>query len=173
MDIDGLQIQDSLVERLLNNRLQNRPTLLVGPAGSGKTTLARKLALGGVFRAPHYTVSKTGLCGTHNDTSRCEVTLAHNGILFLDEFPEFQRSTIDALHEAILHGDSTVKFWLVATMNLCPCGWAADRCKCSLESVQRYFARTNAYMDKFNFDMIYLESGIENRKLYVNQAEPK
>lgn len=156
--------------------------LLVGMPGSGKTMLASRLpsilpsmteaealetaAIYSIsaqgfdfqhwqrrpFRAPHHTASSIALVGGGNPPRPGEISLAHQGVLFLDELPEFGRPALEALREPLEAGWVTISrachqaafpavFQLVAAMNPCPCGYQGDskgRCRCTAEQVQRY-----------------------------------
>lgn len=158
--------------------------LMYGPPGTGKSMLARRLpgllppmeedeaiesaaiqSLDGSFRAehwgrrayraPHHSASAPALVGGGSDPRPGEISLAHHGVLFLDELPEFQRRVLEALREPLETGSVTVsrarlraefpaRFQLVAAMNPCPCGNAGNprvACRCSPEQVSRYRAR--------------------------------
>lgn len=107
------------------------------------------------FRAPHHTISDVGLLGGSSNPSPGEVSLAHNGILFLDELPEFRRSTLEVLRQPLEDGHVTIsraagkftfpsRFSLVAAMNPCPCGYLGDpsrECRCSPNQIEKYRQR--------------------------------
>lgn len=108
------------------------------------------------FRAPHHSISEAGLIGGGSRPRPGEVSLAHHGVLFLDELPEFGRRTLEALRQPIEEGQVRIvraagsasfpaEFTLVAAMNPCPCGFmgVAGRCRCPLESVRRYRRRVS------------------------------
>ncbi|HQW28861.1 MAG TPA: YifB family Mg chelatase-like AAA ATPase [Verrucomicrobiales bacterium] len=107
------------------------------------------------FRSPHHTISDVGLLGGSSHPSPGEVSLAHNGILFLDELPEFRRSTLEVLRQPLEDGQVTIsraagkftfpsRFSLVAAMNPCPCGYLGDparECRCSPNQIEKYRQR--------------------------------
>ncbi len=108
-----------------------------------------------VFRSPHSTVSDAGLLGGSHQPSPGEISLAHHGVLFLDELPEFKRSALETLRQPLEDGRVTIsraagtmtfpaEFMLIAAMNPCPCGHYGDvkkACRCSATQIQRYRAR--------------------------------
>jgi magnesium chelatase family protein len=107
------------------------------------------------FRDPHHTISDAGMVGGGNPPAPGEISLAHHGVLFLDELPEFHRRSLEVLRQPLEHGHVTISralasttfpasFILVASMNPCPCGYLGDprhSCKCSPMQIERYMAR--------------------------------
>jgi magnesium chelatase family protein len=108
-------------------------------------------------RSPHHTISDVGLLGGGAIPGPGEISLAHNGILFLDELPEFKRSALEVLRQPLEDGEVTIsrsagkvtlpsRFMLVAAMNPCPCGYLGDttrECRCSMPQIQKYRTRVS------------------------------
>jgi len=120
------------------------------------------------FRAPHHTASGVALVGGGSNPMPGEISLAHNGVLFLDELPEFSRGVLDVLREPMETGEITVsraarqatfpsRFQLVAAMNPCPCGYHDDpkmACRCSAEQIIRYQGRVSGpFLDRIDLHL--------------------
>jgi magnesium chelatase family protein len=107
------------------------------------------------FRSPHHTISDAGLLGGGTNPGPGEVSLAHHGVLFLDELPEFRRSTLEVMRQPLEDGHVTIsraagsltfpaRFMLIAALNPCPCGYYGDskrECRCSPGQIERYRQR--------------------------------
>ena len=135
------------------------------------------------YRSPHHTISDAGLLGGSANPTPGEVSVAHNGVLFLDELPEFKRSTLEVLRQPLEDGRVTIsraagtmtfpaEFMLVAAMNPCPCGYYGDRkreCRCTPVQVERYRARISGpLLDRID---IHVEvPAVEYRELASDQA---
>ncbi|HVJ83180.1 MAG TPA: YifB family Mg chelatase-like AAA ATPase [Planctomycetia bacterium] len=121
----------------------------------GKTSAGQPLHVQRPFRSPHHTSSEAGLIGGGSNPQPGEISLAHHGVLFLDEFPEFARRTLEVLRQPLEEGSITItramskvtfpaQILLVAAMNPCPCGYLTDPkrdCRCTPIAVERYLAK--------------------------------
>ncbi len=135
------------------------------------------------YRSPHHTISDAGLLGGSANPTPGEVSIAHNGVLFLDELPEFKRSTLEVLRQPLEDGRVTIsraagtmtfpaEFMLVAAMNPCPCGYYGDRkrdCRCTPVQVERYRDRISGpLLDRID---IHVEvPAVAYRELASDQA---
>ncbi len=186
MDLSEVKGQEHVKRALEVAAAGGHNMIMIGPPGSGKTLIARRLptilppltltealditkiySIAGMlpagcglirhrpFRSPHHTISSAGLVGGGSIPRPGEISLAHQGVLFLDEFPEFDRRTLEVLRQPMEDGLVTIsraaanlsypaRLQLIASMNPCPCGYRGDGvrgCTCSAAQVAKYQAR--------------------------------
>ena len=186
VDFDEVRGQHQVKRALEVAAAGGHNLLMVGPPGTGKSMLAKRLPTimpdmaeeesiettrihsitGSLepglslvtvrpFRSPHHTISDAGLLGGGTNPGPGEVSLAHHGVLFLDELPEFRRQTLEVMRQPLEDGRVTIaraagsltfpaSFMLVAAMNPCPCGYYGDvkrQCKCTVRQIETYRQR--------------------------------
>ncbi len=195
IDFSDIKGQDSLKRALEVAAAGSHNLLIIGPPGAGKTMAAKRLptilprltfeesievtkiySISGLlkgeglakkrpFRSPHHTSSEVSIIGGGRIPKPGEVTLAHNGVLFLDELPEFQKQTLEVLRQPMedevvnisrINASLTYpsKFMLIASMNPCPCGYLGDpnhNCICTQNAIDRYLGKiSNPLLDRID-----------------------
>jgi len=213
LDFADVRGQEGVKRALKISAAGGHNILLIGPPGSGKTMMARRMPgiLGGLasqqsldvtkiysvagliqdkgrlidarpFRSPHHTISYSALVGGGKIPRPGEVSLAHNGVLFLDELPEFARNVLEALRQPMEDGQVSISrvnstitypcnFVLVASMNPCPCGYFGDgdKCSCTERNVSKYLDKISGpLLDRID---IHVEAARVNYEDFSNDKQ--
>ena len=196
VDFSDVRGQEVAKRALTLSAAAQHNLMMIGPPGSGKTMLAKRLptimpeltapesiettriysVLGQLaagqpllatrpFRSPHHTISEPGLVGGGSPPAPGEISKSHNGVLFLDELPEFNRKTLEVMRQPLEDGEVTISralrtstfpcnFMLIAAANPCPCGYRGDarrQCNCTPPQVERYMGKISGpLMDRID-----------------------
>ncbi|MDB4724514.1 YifB family Mg chelatase-like AAA ATPase [bacterium] len=188
LDYDDVRGQEMAKRAITIAAAGSHNLLMVGPPGSGKSMLAKRISsimptltpresieitqiyssmgklpietplmVNRPFRSPHHTVSEAGLVGGGNPPAPGEISLSHNGVLFLDELPEFNRRTLEVMRQPLEDGQVTISramisttfpaaIMLITAMNPCPCGYRNEprrACRCSARQIEGYMAKVS------------------------------